>query len=580
MPRRIPILYLIVSVLLLVSVVPIYFFVIRVVEANREQLMVNEQMLENGLTRSLADDIGLRQANLHAKLEDFNGVVLAGAGGGLLGERMNSPRLRALLQNFVTSSPEVAYATVVNAESKGASAGRLESDVFMRKELGRALQAARDGQSYTGQPLAAKIASRLSTIVLVSEPILSGGRFNGMIAVFEDLRFVSDRLQSYSVAGMTTYVVDRQGRLIAAPGTQYQTGQDMTGVEVVKSFVERAGRVQFAPTMNFTVNDGSGKTRMLGTYALVPSLTWAVVAQKSQLDAYASVYAMQREAWNWAILAVLVSVALSVLAARSITRPVELLTKASRAIAAGDFSQRAYLKSRTEIGELAATFNLMAENLEKLVADLKRAATENRELFLNSIQMLAGAVDERDPYTRGHSDRVTRYSVAIALEMGFKDDEVEVVRVAAQLHDLGKIGIEDSILKNPGRLTPEEFEVMKAHPLKGANIMRPVEQLAALIPGVASHHESLDGNGYPMGLKGDEVPMIARVISVADTFDAMTTERPYQSAMEAPYVIDYIDQMAGRRFDPAVVAALKRAFARGELVVGPRPEAERLTVER
>jgi HD-GYP domain-containing protein (c-di-GMP phosphodiesterase class II) len=562
MPRRIPIVYLIIGVLLLVSVVPIYFLVIRVVKADREQLMLNEQMLENGLTRALADDIGQRQANLRAKLANIHGLALAASGGSL-----QSARVRALLQDFVTSSPEVAYATVINPESRGASAGRLEPDIFMRRELERAFHAARDGQSYTGQPLAASVGSQPATIVLVSEPIIARGRFFGMIAAFEDLRFISDRLRAYSVAGMTTYVVDRQGRLVAAPGSQYAAGQDLTGNEVVRSFVERAGRVQFAPTMNFTVDSGQGGTRMIGTYALVPALTWAVVAQKSQLEAYAAVYAMQREAWRWAILAVLVSLGISVLAARKIIRPLALLTQASRAIAAGDFSRRARLQSRTEIGELAATFNLMAGNLEKLVVDLKRAAAENRALFLNSIQMLAGAVDERDPYTRGHSDRVTRYSVAIAREMGLGDDEVENIRVAAQLHDLGKIGIEDSILKKPARLTPEEYQLMKAHPLKGANILRPVEQLAALIPGVASHHESLDGGGYPQGLKGEAIPLIARVIMVADTFDAMTTERSYQAAMEPARAVEYIDVMSGKRFDPQVVAAFKRAFARGELAV-------------
>src|SRR5262249_38303641 len=155
---------------------------------------------------------------------------------------------------------------------------------------------------------------------------------------------------------------------------------------------------------------------------------------------------------------------------------------------------------------------------------------ENRDLFMGSIQMLAGAVDEKDPYTRGHSDRVTRYSVLISQELQLTDQSREVVRVAAQLHDVGKIGIEDRILKKPGALTDDEFGIMKTHTTKGANILRPVAQLKEMLPGIELHHESLDGRGYPHGLKDEQIPLLPRIIAVADTFDALTTNRPYQKA--------------------------------------------------
>jgi putative nucleotidyltransferase with HDIG domain len=209
----------------------------------------------------------------------------------------------------------------------------------------------------------------------------------------------------------------------------------------------------------------------------------------------------------------------------------------------------------------------MTDDLERLIADLKRAAEENRSLFLGSIQMLAGAVDEKDPYTRGHSDRVTRYSVIIARELGLPNEEVEKIRIAAQLHDVGKIGIEDRILKKPGALTPEEFDIMKTHTTKGANILRPVEQLREMLPGIELHHESLDGRGYPHGLKGDDIPLVARIITAADTFDAMTTNRPYQAAMDPDYVIRIITSLAHTKFDPQVVAALTSAHHKGELMV-------------
>jgi len=193
---------------------------------------------------------------------------------------------------------------------------------------------------------------------------------------------------------------------------------------------------------------------------------------------------------------------------------------------------------------------------------------------MGSIQMLAGAVDEKDPYTRGHSDRVTRYSVMITREMGIYEEFVEVVRISAQLHDVGKIGIEDRILKKPGALTAEEFEIMKTHTTKGANILRGVAQLKDMIPGIELHHESLDGRGYPHGLKGEEIPLLPRIIAVADTFDALTTTRPYQRAHEPKEALRIIHSLSGKRLDPTAVAALTAIYERGEIqVVQPVPVA-------
>jgi putative nucleotidyltransferase with HDIG domain len=179
--------------------------------------------------------------------------------------------------------------------------------------------------------------------------------------------------------------------------------------------------------------------------------------------------------------------------------------------------------------------------------------------------MLAGAVDEKDPYTRGHSDRVTRYSIMIAREMKLDDAFIDTLRISAQLHDVGKIGIEDRILKKPGALTPEEFEIMKTHTTKGANILRQVKQLKEMLPGIELHHESLDGRGYPYGLKGDQIPLLPRVIAVADTFDALTTNRPYQQAHDPVQALDIIHKLAGKRLDPAPVAALTAVYERGEI---------------
>ncbi len=567
-PTRIPILYVILGVLVLVSVVPMFFFATRVVAINRDQLKTNERLLQNTITRSLGDEIEERQRNLRVMLGNFSGAVQAASGGDLSGQkRVESPQMRSLLGQFVASSPDVAYATLVNAESKGIDAGRIAPDAFLTREMERAFAAARDGRAYNGQPISVGTGQDSSTVMIISTPILANGAFAGMVAAFVDLKFLIVRLTEANQGGLNTYVVDRQGRLVAAATQGFATGQDMTNMEIVKSFV-KDGRGGFSATEEFTANIGKQHLQLLGTYKRVAGLEWAVIAQKSQRDAYQAVNEMQSTALALATIAVLVSILISTFAARRIITPLNVLTESSRAIARGDFSQRVCLKSRTEIGELAETFNKMTEELEKFVADLKRAAEENRELFLNSIQMLAGAVDEKDPYTRGHSDRVTRYSVALAKSMGLSVEEVEKIRISAQLHDVGKIGIEDRILKKPGALTPDEFELMKAHTTKGANILSTIEQLRDMLPGIELHHESLDGRGYPYGLKGDEIPLMARIVMVADTFDAMTTNRPYQTGMDPEYVVRIINSLAGTKFDARVVDALTAVFESGELIEG------------
>jgi putative nucleotidyltransferase with HDIG domain len=207
----------------------------------------------------------------------------------------------------------------------------------------------------------------------------------------------------------------------------------------------------------------------------------------------------------------------------------------------------------------------MAGDIEEYVERLKQAAAENRELFLGSIRMLAAAIDEKDPYTRGHSGRVAKYSIIIAEYMGLDSEDIDRLRISALLHDVGKIGVDDRVLKKPGKLTDEEFDLMKQHPSKGANIMRPVAQLKDMLPGIELHHERMDGAGYPYGLSGDQIPMMARIIAVADTFDAITTNRPYQSAMDLEFALGRIRSLAISKFDPDVVAALDAAIASGRL---------------
>jgi len=571
---RIPILYVILGVLLVISIVPMYFYSAEVERINRERLQRDEMMLQNTVTRSLADDLSEHERSLHMMLANLSSAIQIASGGDIGETNIHAPELRALLENFVSSSDEIAYATLLNSDAKGIFAGSIAPDAFLNRELERAYSAARDGREYNGQALVVGEGKSARTVFVVSYPVKYGNRFLGMIATVVDLQFLIRRLQEVASGGLTPYVVDAQGRLVAAAAPGFATGQDMKNLEIVRTFIDGGNKAQIIATQEFTVNSGSEHVAMLGTYSPVTSLNWAVIAQKPRNEAYAGVIEMQHNGRLLAIVAVLVSILVSIFAARRITNPLQVLTQSSRALARGDFSQRVNLWSRTEIGELAHTFNTMSDELEHFVEDLKRAAEENRELFMGSIQMLAGAVDEKDPYTRGHSDRVTRYSLLIAKEMNLPAAFMETLRISAQLHDVGKIGIEDHILKKPGALTEEEFEVMKTHTTKGANILRPVTQLAEMLPGIELHHEALDGRGYPYGLQGDQIPLLARVIAVADTFDALTTTRPYQRAHTSEETLQIIKNLAGKRLDPQAVEALLAICARGEIKI------QRFTIKR
>jgi HD-GYP domain-containing protein (c-di-GMP phosphodiesterase class II) len=275
--------------------------------------------------------------------------------------------------------------------------------------------------------------------------------------------------------------------------------------------------------------------------------------------------------WKWAIGAFGMAILVGLGFAASLSRPIQRLAGTSRALAGGDFSVRARVGGVSEIRDLAESFNTMAEEIQGYIQRLRNAAKENSDLFLSIIKALAAAIDEKDPYTRGHSERVNQYSVVVAKHMGLSKREIRDVHVASLLHDIGKIGIDDRILLKPSYLTDEEFEIMKKHPTKGANMLTPIKNMRDVIPGLLHHHERFSGGGYPKGLRGKEIPLIARIITVADTFDAMTTNRPYQRAMTTDKALGRLTDLAGDALDPDVVKAFHNAIRSGKIRNLQRP---------
>lgn len=184
--------------------------------------------------------------------------------------------------------------------------------------------------------------------------------------------------------------------------------------------------------------------------------------------------------------------------------------------------------------------------------------------YLSTISALIDAIEAKDPYTRGHSESVRRHTVAIGREMGLRADALERLEYASLLHDIGKIGIDQSILRKPGRLTDEEYAEIKAHPVIGANIVQRLRLLGQEAGTVRHHHEWIDGRGYPDGLTGAEIPIGARIIAVADAYDAMTSDRPYRRTFSRAEAVAELKRCAGTQFDPGVVEALVRALDRQE----------------
>jgi putative nucleotidyltransferase with HDIG domain len=241
--------------------------------------------------------------------------------------------------------------------------------------------------------------------------------------------------------------------------------------------------------------------------------------------------------------------------ARTLSRPINTLSQSlAEMTASRSFADDLPASgSSLEVDALTRTFNSMMHSVAS-------AQAETRSAYVGAIRALAAALDARDPYTAGHSERVSAISVAMGREMQLTPEDLDILRLGALLHDIGKIGISDNVLRKPGALTPEEFEAIKEHPTLGARIMRSVPFLAPHLPIVELHHERPDGRGYPYGLTSDEIPLLARIVHVADAFDAITSARAYRPARPFAEAIREVWRHAGTQFDAEVVQALVRAL--------------------
>src|ERR1700730_6538594 len=571
---RVRILWLVLGALLSVSAVPIGLYHRQVLQLSQGKLVDTELVQQTDLTRSLAREIQLFEVNLTQQLVSQRQILALMGLSDNVDDPVAEPKVTHLLENFAESNGDTfLYLTAVGKTGKGtvASQGnfRADQDPFVAKALQRAFAASMQSVKFRSDPLALAPDNRPAFVIAV--PLIDlNDHFTGMLAAVVFLEPILRRLRDASVRRRTVFVVDHYGHIVAHPDSRnFVPGTDLSSesskiVEQVRALPQE---LRSTATIRFTQQEKNRSVEMIGTYSTIPEVNWAVIVERSlnQARADAGVNELNRQALIFVTVVIFAAVLLGYFFAVGISTPIRGLAASTRAISRGEFHQRSAVRGASEISELAENFNKMAGDIEEYIERLKEAAEENRELFIGSIRMLAAAIDEKDPYTRGHSGRVAKYSTLIANELGLSDQDMDTLRISALLHDVGKIGVEDRVLKKPGAITNEEFDLMKQHPIKGANIMRPVSQLKDMLPGIELHHEHMDGRGYPYGLLGPQIPLMARIIAVADTLDAMTTNRPYQSAMDIDFAIGRIKTLTGTKFDVEVVNALESAVTAGKL---------------
>jgi HD-GYP domain-containing protein (c-di-GMP phosphodiesterase class II) len=575
--KRIRLLYVVLAVLLLVGLLPLALAGTLLSRRSADELRAIEGRYQAQLVRDKARQIELYGQRYRDVVVGLSRAFEIAGGDELHADAGYDSRLQKSLQD----DPNLLALAICPV--KGEVHRAFQVDLIKREEVDRRIAdslARISGRGVIiGRPQVIRSAGEIA--VTIAAPVMNGEDIvAAVVAVvsFQDaFKSIQQQRSSKSAqelldAGLpVVFVVDQNGKAVSHPDPAIASSErSMTELRVVREWLETGAQVQSA-LAPFMLDRNGKSTPMLGSYATVEldrDTLLGVIAMQDESAALASVGDMRTQTMFVSLIAAALALLIGFFFADKLTRPVSELANGAQRIAAGDFSQRVKIYGRTELADLGSSFNQMTDQIERFIGDLQRSAAENRELFLGTVKALAAAIDGKDPYTRGHSERVSRFSVATAQALGLPLDEIEKIRVSALLHDVGKIGIDDRVLKKPAALDDEEFELMKSHPQKGYKIMSQIPAMKEFLPGMYMHHEMINGQGYPQGLQGDEIPMQARVVSVADTFDAMTTERPYQRAMDLEAALTRLKSFIGTRYDARVVAAFIAACEAGKIRPG------------
>jgi len=293
----------------------------------------------------------------------------------------------------------------------------------------------------------------------------------------------------------------------------------------------------------------------LSSYAPVHDSSGAAVAvigvDMDARDVYSAQQNIRRAALAVLLAGIMLSLALGVLLGGRMTRRIKILMEGTRKLSAGDLEYRVQVRGHDEITELSASFNQMA-------ASLSESRKKLADYFFRMVQSLVRMLEAKDKYTQGHSERVGVYAHRTALKMGYPKEQADLLKLAGELHDIGKLAVHEQILTKSTKLTEEEWELIRQHPIIGAEALKPVCFDEIIMSAVYSHHERYDGGGYPQKIKGEQISIFAQIISVVDAYDAMTTDRPYRKALDKQVAIDEMKTHSGTQFNPIVVEAFIR----------------------
>ena len=571
--KKIKLVYFVIITLLLVGLVPLVLTGWFLSEKSAKELRAVENRYQTQLVQEKARQIemfGQRYGDLvgsYAKALELSGDISV----------LSAPQTEEKLGAALKENPNLLalYVKPINGESlsvfRSESINKGEIENLSASELGRL----ESKKIVFGQPQ--KLASSSETVLTIAAPVILNKNISAAVVAIVSLRELS-RIMSETKpmseaelwkAGLPIiFVVDETGRAVFHPDASIVSNQKpLTDLKIVQEWQATSRQIQSA-LVPFTTEYEGENHAMIGAYSTAnfsDDLYFGVITMQDESKALASVGEMRRQTWLISLAFALIALIVGSLLARQLTSPLLNLVSAAQKIASGDLSERVEAKNIAEIDTLGKTFNLMSGKLEEHIAKLAKAAEENRELFVGTVKALAAAIDGKDRYTRGHSERVSRVSVAIGKRLNLGEEELETLRISALLHDVGKIAIDDAILKKPAALTNEEFEIMKTHPQAGYKIMAHIPAMKDFLPGMYMHHEMVNGAGYPQGLKGAEIPLQAKIISVADTFDAMTIDRPYSKGMSLKDSLERIGSFVGTRYDGKVVEALVQACSDGEI---------------
>jgi HD-GYP domain-containing protein (c-di-GMP phosphodiesterase class II) len=558
-------LYSLLLLLFGLGVVPLLWTSWTLVSRSREILELDQKASQLDKARSLSQQVATYLHSLQAQVTAVARTLEVDVTPEKFSARVARIRTEEGLKRYVEGASNFNYISLVDAGGSGARSGVQLSEPAIEQLLQEGVIRGLQGKGMVSHPLIS--TSLKEPVMVLSEPVRPGGSEDphGVVLAVVSLGPLWNMTQQMAQEGLVeVYVVDGRGHLVAHSNpARLEDDLDLSSVEIVQKFLASKGRA--SSTEPFTLVDGNNRHRMLGTFTRIPDSEWGVIVQVDEAKAYHTAIEMRNRSMLLVALVTIGAVVFGILFAGQITHPISELARGARRLAAGDYATRVRIASRNELGVLADGFNHMGEAIQKAIEEVRKQAAINKELFMGSIKMLANAIDEKDVYTRGHSERVAFYSQAIARHLGMSNEEVERVYLSGIIHDVGKIGIEDKILRKPAALTDDEYEIMKQHPKKGEHILEAVPMLKEMAGDGLMHHENVDGSGYPEGLKGEQIPLLGRIVSVADAFDAMTTDRPYSKAMTFEAAIARLKFLAGKKFDLTCVEAMERAAAAGDL---------------